>query len=200
MNPPSKMLRAFIAVEIPADLRARIAQATASLRQSVGARAVRWVAPENIHLTLKFLGDVSPENLTRLEQVIRHEAGNHAPFDLTLRGLGCFPNPRRPRVLWVGLEAPPALEKLQRNLNLSTARLGYTDEDRPFAPHLTLGRVNPQADAHSLATLRAALEDTHTQPAQTAHIAEICLFQSDLRPTGAVYTPLMRAPLGAANP
>ncbi len=200
MISPIRMLRAFIAIELPASLRARIAQETAWLQQAAGRQAVRWVSAENMHLTLKFLGDVSPDNLDLLKQVIGHEAGGHAPFDLTPHGLGCFPNPRRPRVLWVGLDAPPALEKLQRSLNLATARLGYPSEDRPFSPHLTLGRVSPHASSDALAALHNALENTQMQRMETVHITEICLLKSDLRPTGAVYSPLLRAPLGAANP
>lgn len=190
------MLRAFIAVDISPEIRVRIAQVVASLKHAIDVQAVRWVSPENIHLTLKFLGDVSPTNLDLLKQVVLQEAASQPPFELVVRDLGCFPNPRRPRVIWAGLEAPPVLEKLQRTIDQSTAKLGYASETRPFSPHLTLGRVNQHASPEALLTIRAALERSQTQQFGTVHITDVILFHSDLRPTGAQYTPLCHAPLG----
>ncbi|MEJ5224041.1 MAG: RNA 2',3'-cyclic phosphodiesterase, partial [Anaerolineales bacterium] len=154
------------------------------------------VSPENIHLTLKFLGDVSSTHLDLLKQVILQEAASHPTFEVTVRDLGCFPNSRHPRVIWVGLDIPPALEKLQRSLDQSTARLGYASEARPYSPHLTLGRVNQHASPEALLSIRAALEKHQTQRFGTVQVTDVILFQSDLRPSGPQYTPLCQAPLG----
>lgn len=193
------MLRAFIALDISQEIRARIGQVAVSLTCGMDAQAVRWVPVGNIHLTLKFLGDVSPLNLELLKQVILQEAASQAPFDLMVCDLGCFPNSRRPRVIWAGLAAPPALEKLQRSMDQSTARLGYASETRPFSPHLTIGRVNPSASPEALSAIRSVLEKNRSQQFGTVRVTDVVLYQSDLRPSGAQYTPLCYARLGV-NP
>ena len=135
------MLRAFIAVEIPAGIQSAIAHSTASLKNALPKSLVRWVAPQNVHLTLKFLGDVSPANLEQLAEALKVEAASHGMFSMSVGGLGAFPTPRRARVIWIGLEAPPALEALRRGVEAAAAQLGYAPEERPFSPHLTIGRV-----------------------------------------------------------
>jgi len=191
-----KLLRAFIAIEIPSDIRSRIEQEIASLKKTIGTHAVRWVPPQNIHLTLKFLGDVSPTNLPLLKQILQTEIGNHTPFDLVVKNMGCFPNPRRPRIIWIGLETSPTIEAIQRTVDLSTARLGYALEERPFSPHLTIGRVAQNVSSDETLTIRNALENNKTGRFGTAHVTNICLFQSDLLPSGAKYTPLFHVELG----
>lgn len=191
------MLRAFIAIDISPEVRARIAQVMNSLKSEISVPSVRWVIPENIHLTLKFLGDVSPTYLDALKQVVVQEASSHASFELTVRDLGCFPNLRRPRVIWAGIQAPLALEKLQRSLDQSTARLGYPSETRTFSPHLTLGRVNQHTSPNDILTIRSVMEKNQPQHFGTIRATEVILFHSDLHPTGAQYIPLCRAPLGA---
>ncbi len=190
------MLRAFIAIDISSEVRMRIRQVVTSLQRGINAQSVRWVAPENIHLTLKFLGDVSPSNLDLLKQVVAQEAALQPPFDLIIRDLGCFPTLRHPRVLWAGVAPSHALEKLQRGIDQSTARLGYASDARPFSPHLTLGRVTQHASLEALQKIREALENEQKQHLGTIHATEVILFHSDLRPSGPQYTPLYRAPLG----
>ena len=106
----------------------------AGLRNTVGKTTVRWVAPENIHLTLKFLGDVSPSNLDLLKQMLATEATRHRCFQVEVGKLGIFPTSRQPRVIWVGLDGPPDLSALQRGVEAFTERLGYTPEGRAFSP------------------------------------------------------------------
>ncbi|MEW6029289.1 MAG: RNA 2',3'-cyclic phosphodiesterase [Chloroflexota bacterium] len=190
------LLRAFIAIEIPHSILDAIQKETAALQRAVGA-AVRWVPCPNLHLTLKFLGDVSPANLDLLTQMLAAEAAAHRPFDLQVGGLGSFPTPRRPRVIWIGLSAPAALESLQRGIEAASARLGYAAEDKPFSPHLTIGRVKQQAASAELQAIRAALEKTKIGDLGAARVETVHLFKSDLRPTGAEYTRLFSAPLGA---
>ena len=102
-------LRAFIAVEIPSSLQHTIQESTASLRKALGTDLIRWVPPQNVHLTLKFLGDVSPSNLNLIKQMLTAEAGQHPCFEMQIKSIGSFPNSRRLRVIWVGLHAPAAL-------------------------------------------------------------------------------------------
>lgn len=188
------LLRAFIAIDIPPEIKQAISSQTASLRKESG-RAVRWVAVENIHLTLKFLGEVSSANLERLAQAVQSECAQTAPVTVSVESLGCFPNPRRPRVLWVGLVVPPSLNRLQRQVEASTVRLGYASDDKPFSPHLTIGRVREQAAPEEIQTLRSLLEQTTVASLGTFTVNEVHLYKSDLKSDGPVYTRLATAPL-----
>jgi 2'-5' RNA ligase len=190
------LLRAFIAVEIPVQLRQAICAAILPLQQGLGT-SVRWVPMENMHLTLKFLGDVSPANLEMLSQMLRAEAGLFQCFDLHLGGLGCFPNAKRPRVLFIGIQAPPVLEALQRGIESASRRLGYESEERGFSPHLTIGRVQhaARAAAAEQQAIRRAVEETRIDSLGTARVDSVHLYKSDLRPTGSVYTRLYSAKL-----
>jgi 2'-5' RNA ligase len=189
------LLRAFIAIEIPPEIKQRIAAEIASLHNGAG-RAVRWVATENIHLTLKFLGEISPSNVDLLSQAIQSECDQHTPFEISVEGIGCFPNAHRPRIIWIGLKIPAELNRLQHKLETATARLGYPAEDKAFSPHLTIGRLREQATATELKTLQSALEKLHLGLLGTFTAPAVHLFKSDLKPSGPVYTSLFNARLG----
>ena len=184
------MLRSFIAIEIPAEIQNAIADNIASLKKILPKPLIRWVAPQNVHLTLKFLGDGSPANLQRLAGSLQVEAVSHEMFSMSIGGLGAFPTQRRARVIWIGLEAPPALAALQHALDSATAQLGFPREERPFSPHLTVGRVAQTASASDLQHIRSALESTKVGILGTVHVQAIHIFKSDLQPGGSVYTPL----------
>jgi 2'-5' RNA ligase len=190
------LLRAFIAVEIPAEIHQAIEKKTAPIRAAVDDSLVRWVPSQNIHLTLKFLGETSPTNLEMLEQMLCAEVSQHRSFELSFGGLGAFPNPKRPRVLWIGIQAPAGLEALQHGIEAATATLGYPDEERPFSPHLTIGRVKQNAGSAAILKIRAALQETKIGSLGTIRVNAVHLFKSDLKPTGAVYTRLFSASLG----
>src|ERR1044071_1249338 len=188
------LLRAFIAVELPLEIRKTVCTATSKLQNEIGA-LVRWVPIENMHLTLKFLGDVSPSNVELLSQMLRAEMELFNCFDLRLNGLGSFPNLKRPRVLYIGIQAPAALEALQRGIESASNRLGYGSEEPGFSPHLTIGRVKQNITATEQQTIRHALESTKIDLLGTARVNSVELFKSDLRPTGSVYTRLYSASL-----
>ena len=189
------LLRAFIAVEIPTKIHKEIESQTAPLRDSLNASLVRWVPTGNIHLTLKFLGDISSANVEKLIQNISAEASQHPAFEIQFRGLGVFPNPKRPRVLWIGIQAPAGLEALQSQLEAATAKLGYPVEKRPFSPHLTIGRVKQPVSLADIQRIRTALEETQVGALGSTTVNAVHLFKSELKPTGAVYTRLHSAPL-----
>jgi 2'-5' RNA ligase len=146
------------------------------------------VAPQNVHLTLKFLGDVSPANLERLSGALKAEATSHDMFSITVSGLGAFPTQRRPRVIWIGLDAPPRLAALQRGVDAAAVQLGYPKEERPFSPHLTIGRVSQTISASDLQHIHSALESTKVGILGAVRVQAIHIFKSDLRPGGSVYT------------
>lgn len=193
------LLRAFLASELSPSLQDAIQSTTSGLRQALGSDLIRWVPARNIHLTLKFLGDVSPANLDLIKQMLAREAAQYPAFDLQVEGIGSYPTSRRPRILWVGLNAPASLASLQRAIETAAARLGYESEDRGFSPHLTIGRVRQNASAAELQKIRAALEGTTIGRIGSVRVDALHLFKSDLQPTGSVYTKLFSAPLGTQS-
>src|SRR5512147_1564697 len=128
------LLRAFIAVEIPPEIQQAIHdKATVVLKKTTNS-LIRWVPADNMHLTLKFLGDVSPSNVEMLTQMLRAEVESAHCFDIHIGGLGAFPSPRRPRVIYIGIQAPAGLEALQHGVESASRRLGYESEERAFSP------------------------------------------------------------------
>jgi 2'-5' RNA ligase len=172
---------------------------TARLRQSLDSSLVRWVPAHNLHLTLKFLGDTSPANIPFLQQMLTREAELHPVFDIRMGNIGSFPNSKRPRVIWIGLNAPAALASLQHSIESAAARLGYVPEDRPFSPHLTIGRVRQNLAPADLQRIRAELDAARIGELGTVRIDSVHLYKSDLQPGGSVYTRLFSAPLTASQ-
>ena len=187
-------LRAFIAVELPLEIRQNVQQATLSLRRDLGT-LIRWVAVENMHLTLKFLGDIQSENVEVLTQLIHTQADSFNSFDIHLSGIGSFPGPKRPRVIYIGIQAPAELEAFQRQMESATHRLGYKAEERAFAPHLTIGRVRQHVSADDQQKIRRALEELAIDSLGTARVNSVHLYKSDLKPIGPVYTKIFSAHL-----
>jgi 2'-5' RNA ligase len=190
--------RLFVALEPPDAVRRRVAALAVELRRAAGRAAddVRWVPPENVHLTLQFLGAVPEERVGDVEAAVRAAAGQARPLSLEVRGAGGFPNARRPRVLWAGLEGDTAaLAELVRELGRRLAPLGFPPEERPFSAHLTLGRARDTRGAPGLA---GALAHAAEAPPAPWRAAEVVLFESHLSPRGPRYEPLARAPFSPA--
>ncbi len=203
-------MRAFLAIELPPtthrSLRALQRDLAATLEEARLARTVRWTSVANIHLTLRFLGETSDAQRAALVEGLRPIAARTAPFDLALRGLGCFPNSRRPNVLWTGVTgAVSSLHALQMPIEMLARRAGFAAEERPFAPHLTLARFRREAAPADLARAGTLVQAQAQSPAVQSWsaalpVAQIVLMQSDLQPSGAVYTPLEILPLGDVEP
>ncbi|MDI7277312.1 MAG: RNA 2',3'-cyclic phosphodiesterase, partial [Anaerolineae bacterium] len=142
----SEGVRTFVAIELDVDLRTTLGELQGRLRRAPLARLGRWVAPEGIHLTLKFLGNVPAGRVPELGEALRRACARIAPFEIAIAGLGCFPSYQRPRVLWVGVEEPTgSLERLYSAVERELERVGFRPEGRPFTPHLTLARVSDHA-------------------------------------------------------
>ena len=187
-------LRAFIAVELPLEIRQNVQRATSSLRRDTGL-LIRWVALENMHLTLKFLGDIPSENVEVLTELTVVQADSFNSFDIHLSGIGAFPGSKRPRVIYIGIQAPAELEEFQRRVESATRRLGYKPEERVFSPHLTIGRVRQHVSADDQQKIRRALEGSTIDSLGTARVNSVHLYKSDLKPNGPVYTKLFSAHL-----
>jgi len=164
--------------------------------------AVRWVAPSGIHLTLHFLGDILTERVEPAQAALSAVARNAASPGLTfeVQGLGAFPNLKRPRVIWVGVKDPTSrIALLHQAVNEALAAVGFTTETRPFSPHLTLGRIRRQAGSADAGTLGRIVAESDVGTLGSVPVHEMVLFRSELRPSGAVYTPLQTFNLQRAD-
>jgi 2'-5' RNA ligase len=187
-------LRLFVALTLPGAVRRKVESVAAELRRLAGraAEEVKWVAGENLHLTLQFLGNVPEDRVPGLCAALDEAARASRPLHLEVRGAGGFPNARRPRVIWAGLEGDlEPLADLARDLGRRLAPLGFPPEDRPFSPHLTLGR----ARAGGAPGLAGALSAVREAECGSWRAGEIVLFLSRLGPDGPRYEALHRAPL-----
>jgi len=186
------MIRAFLALEFPPSIREKIAGYIKSL-QNVSPKT-RWVDPRQAHLTLKFFGSLEQEALDRIAAALAPLCSNRAPINLTLNGAGGFPKLFRPRVIWVGLGAEKEhLKGLQQAVEETLSPLGVARENRPFQPHLTLGR-NKISEANE--PLYHLLRNWAEPESEPFRVEEVILFQSELKPGGPVYTKLKAFPLG----
>lgn len=189
------MLRAFIATTPPPALQ-RTAAAIREVFQPLHL-PWRWVRPEQIHLTLRFLGDVPEAQVPALAQALQRVAAGQTAFVLHARALGCFPHVSRPRVLWIGLEdAGQALVRLNARLTEELLPLGFAPEERPLRPHLTLARAqNRMAPRQFLEVLHTY----HNRYFGEFPVSHLQLFQSQLQRGGAVYTLLHSAALPSSS-
>ena len=180
------IIRTFIGFELPEKTRSFISSIQEDLKSN-GLDA-RWVQPKNIHLTLKFLGNINKDDTQKVGEAIFKSAADYAPISLTAKGVGAFPGINRPRVLWIGIRGQiDVLIQLQKSLDDQLEQIGFPKENRPFKGHLTLARVKGQIDRVKL--INAIKKYGEFEP--KSFIADnIILFKSDLKSTGAVYTKL----------
>ncbi len=206
MDKKLKMVRSFIAIDLPDPFKEILRRTSEQLRRQAPDGSVRWARIDAIHLTLKFLGNVAQSDFSSIEAALVQVGQRHAPFTFTSGGVGCFPNVRKPRVVWIGMqEETGALAALQRDVEKSLIPLGFESEKRAFRPHLTLGRIQRRvrpADQRRLGEVIASAARVPTCPGGECqgqdgvggvghvHVRSFRLLRSDLRPSGAVYTSL----------
>lgn len=182
-------MRLFVALEMPAAVREHFATLISQLRaleSKSSAKKPRWVRPENLHVTLKFIGHVDPALLDPIRATLAKLCSN-GPVDLRFRGLGFFPNAKRPRVLWAGTAASPNLSSLARDIDASLAKLGISAEERAFTPHLTLARCEPSAISAAMA---GVVERDSARDFGGLRTTQFHLIESKLKASGAEYTTL----------
>jgi 2'-5' RNA ligase len=191
------IIRAFIAIPLPASILTEIEAVQRQLERRMPRESVRWVRTEGIHLTLKFLGDTETSKLPAIQQALAAMAQEHASCHYAVRGLGCFPDFRRPRVIWVGLDEPSGkLAALQRAVERTMAPLGYPKEGRGFTPHLTLGRVKDRLSPGDVAAIGQGVATSTIGQLGDAEADSFELIKSVLKPAGAEYATLTTFPLG----
>jgi 2'-5' RNA ligase len=184
------VIRAFIAIQLPISIQTQLDEIARKIQGLAKVKAIRWVQAKNIHLTLKFLGDVSSNNVNLLAQSLNNEISRHQGFEISLSGVGAFPNLRRPRVVWVGIETQARLLALQKGIDAETIRLGYPSEERAFSPHLTLARISQNASPDDVRQVGEALAGLKIGLVGKFYADAVHLYRSDLQPGGAIYTSL----------
>ena len=176
------MIRAFIAISLPDEVRATLGEVSAALAAQMPARSVRWVKPDLLHATLRFLGDTAVSQLPIIASELDRIAKNYAPINLRLAGLGCFPNRKRPRVIWAGLQGDvTAVQALKQAIDGGLEPLGWERESRPFRAHLTLGRVKDSRKLRGIEWGVAVKE-------MVVPVTAVHLIESQLGPGGPIYT------------
>ena len=177
-------LRLFVAIQIPGEIRRRLAEVEGKLKAS-GAD-VKWVPEQNFHVTLKFLGYVEPDRLDEVNAAVKAALEGLPPFGITLSGVGAFPKPSRPSVVWVGITAGgEELKTLAERIERGLEQIGFDREARAFNPHITMGRVRSPMNLGRLSEIMEGLSEVEVG---SFEVGSVAVMRSDLRPTGPVYT------------
>lgn len=185
----SNTWRVFIAIELPTALRRKLKEHIDRLRTAVPHVRASWVRDENLHLTLKFLGDTPVAKVEALAQAAQRAATTHSPFEIIVGGCGAFPPKGQPRVLWVGLEDPSGqLALLRTALENECADVGFPREERPFRPHLTIARIRKPHDSRRL----AAAHKEMVFDGETVRVSELAVIRSEVRSEGSRHTVISR--------
>ena len=199
MTRPQGTLRAFIALSVPPEAQRSLEPAVQQL-SVVAPGAVRWVALNGLHLTLKFLGNIDGARLQEITQRMQRACRGVSPFTLTLSGVGAFPNERSPTVIWAGVKDDlDAVTKIQAGIDAEMSALGFPPEKRPFTPHLTLGRVRGRAGDAQRSLMGRAVSACSIEETQSWLVETVQLVRSDLGPRGATYTDLASVTLGGGT-
>jgi len=183
-------IRSFIAIELPEEVRGGLARLRNELKRNEH-KFVKWVNPDGLHLTLKFLGNIPSKRVTEIINVIEEVTQGVSAFHLEISGLGAFPSLRQARVFWVGIGGEvDKLSKLQQNIDSALAVLGFAKEERPFVPHLTLARLRPGASPLERRSFGELVDSTIFEDKYHIEVEAVSLMRSQLTPAGAVYTRL----------
>jgi 2'-5' RNA ligase len=186
-----EQIRSFVAIELEHELRTQLKRIQESLKDKGIVDRVRWVRPEGIHLTLKFLGDVPANRIQEIVPAMANSIEGVKPFSINLFGLGCFPSIARPNVIWVGVGGETGtLARLQADIEANLAVLGYPPEKREYTPHLTLGRVDRRTGAADRRRLGMLIQTETVSSHSEMMVCEVSLMKSELSPAGARYTRL----------
>ena len=182
-------MRAFIAIDLPKETKIKIAELESDLKKC--DLAFKWVKPENLHLTLKFLGDINQEQVSKIKETINKISGRFAAFEASFNGFGFFPNPRKPRVFFISIDKEELLKSIARELEEELETLGFDKENR-FKSHITLARIK---DLKNIESLEAKIKNTQLD--KKFFIGEIILYKSTLTKEGPIYGKIFKSNLTA---
>ena len=185
-------MRCFIAIELPEAVKSTLSGIEEELKKSKAD--VRWVKPDNIHLTLKFFGNIEEKKTEKIIEIMESICNQYAPFTIEIKGMGTFPNIKSPRVLWVGIEGNDTLKTLQKEIENKMESIGFEREDRAFTAHLTLGRFRSSIEKEGL--LKAVKLHEKDTFVGSINVQSLSLIRSDLHPEGARYSKIIDISLG----
>ena len=189
-------IRSFLAFELPEGIKKILVRISGEVRHS-GLDA-RWVKAENIHLTIVFMGHIKTDDIGRLGEEVRNICSGYGPFNMAIKGVGCFPNRQRPRVLWIGVDGDIGqMSRFRDDLQKPLKAFGIKEERRQFKPHLTLARFRSTRKIGSPLEEILRVYEALESPYET--LSELSLFKSELKPEGAVYTKLKSWPLSGGK-
>jgi len=199
-----EQIRSFIAIELPAELKLELVQLEARLK-SGEQLGVKWVDPDGIHLTMKFLGNIAVDRVEGITRAMEEAVRGISPFQLKVKELGVFPNFKRVQVAWVGLSGEvDKLAQLHKRIESNLTPLGFAPESRPFAPHLTLARLRAQTSLDNRQGFGQLIANTTFEAAHTIEVDAISLMKSQLTREGAIYSQInsirLEKPLSTVNP
>lgn len=181
-----EQIRCFVAIEIPEAIRTLLTSAQGELRRDI--RGASWVKSGNIHLTLKFLGDVAPSQIGVIKNAVEQVVDTRPPFSMEIGGIGAFPNLTRPRIIWAGVKTgADEVAAIAKEIDIELSRHGYERDEKAFRPHLTLARLKSRINLKPLVDV---FQQYDTINGATMVVNQIRVVQSHLRQSGAVYTPL----------
>ena len=184
-SPSLSTWRTFCAIELPPEVRSQLAKHAQQLRDAVPSVTASWSKPENVHLTLKFFGNVPTQSLAKISAAASRVGSEFSSFQIRIGGTGVFPRRSRPQVLWIGVgDSSGRLSDLQQRLEEEFAREGFPKEDRGFRPHLTIARLRRPEDARQLAEAHIQTKFSFIE----VRVTEFVLFRSQLSPKGSIYT------------
>jgi 2'-5' RNA ligase len=188
-------LRTFIAVDFPIEIKEKIIEITAYFQSKLPPAQIKWVEPDHMHLTLKFMGETPHDKLVQIKQSIHQVISIFPSFEIEIKALGMYPNNQRPRVIWLGINAENHLILLHNQLDQALKGEGIKSDRRPFSPHLTIGRVRRNADQESIIQIGRILSQFKIASFGSIKIDEILYYQSVLTPQGPIYTILQSTSL-----
>jgi 2'-5' RNA ligase len=188
-------LRTFIAVDFPIEIKEKIIEITAYFQSKLPPAQIKWVEPDHMHLTLKFMGETPHDKLVQIKQSIHQVISVFPSFEIEIKALGMYPNNQRHRVIWLGINAENHLILLHNQLDQALKGEGIKSDRRPFSPHLTIGRVRRNADQESIIQIGKILSQFKIASLGSIKIDEILYYQSVLTPQGPIYTILQSTSL-----
>lgn len=188
-------IRTFIAVDFPLEIKEKIAEITAYFQTKLPPAQIKWVEPDHMHLTLKFMGETPLDKLVQIKQSIHQVVSGFPSFKIEIKALGMYPNAKRPRVIWLGINDENNLILLHNQLDQALKGEGIKSDRRPLSPHLTIGRVRRNADQESVMQIGKILSQFKIGSLGCIKIDEIVYYQSVLTPQGPIYTILQSTSL-----
>jgi len=183
-------VRTFIAADLPIEILKKINTITAFFESQIAGESLKWVSTDNLHLTIKFIGDLPDEKLDPLKNLLTETLIDQGGFSIDIQGLRMYPNPKKPRVIWLGIVGGEPLTEIHNALESTLKPLGIPPEKRAYTPHLTIARVKRQTDPETAKLIGAVFSQFRVDSLGITTIDKVCLYKSILTPKGPVYTPL----------